>query len=120
MMAAVGIFGIDDSRYYSAAYFLSVVPMTAWIGAVAFFPALVAIVLGEAFSWRSALYYLAVGGAVGLIADQIANVYGRFDLAERQTVILLAAGFVGGFTYWLIAGRLAGIRRPDDPMSDAT
>jgi hypothetical protein len=30
------------------------------------------------------------------------------DFSDRYTVVLLAAGFVGGFAYWLIAGRLAG------------
>lgn len=85
-----------------------------WAGAISFLPALLAIVLAEGFGWRSLLYYLLVGGTIGLLADQSYDIFGWIDLADQQLVIMLAAGFLGGFTYWLIAGRLAGLQPPDD------
>ena len=38
-------------------------------GAFSFLPALIAIVLAEAFGWRSVFYWLAVGGGIGLAAN---------------------------------------------------
>jgi hypothetical protein len=103
MMAAVGFFGIDDSHDYFAAYVTAVALMTVWIGAIAFFPALLAIALAEVFAWRSVIYYLLAGGAIGLAADPA--------FRDGHTTVMLASGFVGGFAYWLIAGRLAGPER---------
>jgi hypothetical protein len=109
VMATLGIFGMeyfdmDVSGYYAA----SVIVMTFWAGAIAFLPAAIAIVLAESFGWRSALYYLLAGGLLGAIAIHLTMQSGAFDFADRPNVALLAAGFVGGFVYWMIAGRLAG------------
>ena len=108
------MFGYDtrpDSLFILA---VSVIVAMTWAGAISFLPALLAIVLAEGFGWRSLLYYLLVGGTIGLLADQSYDIFGWIDLADQQLVIMLAAGFLGGFTYWLIAGRLAGLQPPDD------
>jgi hypothetical protein len=117
-MATFGVFSveyfdIDISGYYAA----SVVAMTFWAGTIAFLPAAVAIILAETFGWRSALYYLLVGGLIGATAIHLTTQSGALDFAERPHVTLLAAGFVGGFVYWLIAGRLAGASVPSDSAS---
>ena len=72
------------------------------VGALAAVPALIAIVLAELFRWRSVFFYLAVGGGLGLLATPISG-------ADGSRVLLPAAGFVGGFAYWFVAGRLAGV-----------
>ena len=66
-------------------------------------PAFIVIVLAELFGWRSVFFYLAVGGALGLLASAAHGVV--WDTPDDR-LLLLAAGFVGGFVYWLIAGRL--------------
>ena len=78
------------------------------IGALSVIPGFFAIVLAELFGWRSVFFYLAVGGALGLLAWQFP---GAVWEGEGNQLLLPAAGFVGGFVYWLIAGRLAGIAR---------
>jgi len=82
------------------------------VGALAFVPAVIVIILAELFAWRSIFLYLAVGGALGLAADRLNGV--PWEAAGSQ-VLLPAAGFVGGFAYWLIAGRLSGFERASGP-----
>ena len=82
------------------------------IGAVAFIPVFIVIVLAEMFRWRSVFLYLAVGGAIGLVPSAVSNVVGVTPDGQH---LLLAAGFVGGFVYWLVAGRLAGFQRAPEP-----
>jgi hypothetical protein len=87
------------------------------VGAVAGVPAFIVIVLAELFGWRSLVFYLAVGGALGLLTSQL---HGIVWQTGNSQLLLPAAGFVGGFVYWLIAGRLAGIARPPEPASPPT
>ncbi len=108
-MAAFGLFGYEPDPEHQVFFTASVIVWTFWVGAIAFVPALIAIVLGEAFAWRSILYWLAVGGGIGLLAGGFFDRYQSLDFTDRRTVVMLAAGFVGGFAYWLIAGRLAGV-----------
>jgi hypothetical protein len=95
---------LDVVSYFAAATIL----MTVNAGAVAFFPALIAIALAELFSLRSIFYWLAVGGLIGLAGETVADGFAWLDDIPRRLSLMLAAGFVGGFAYWLIAGRLSG------------
>ena len=109
VMATFGVFGLEYFDVEVTGYYVaSMIMMTFWAGTIAFLPAAGAIVLAEAFAWRSILYYLLVGGAIGAIGVHLTEQSGALDFADRPYVTLLAAGFVGGFVYWLIAGRLAG------------
>jgi hypothetical protein len=107
-MMAFGLFGYDQDPEVIGYFVASVIIWTFWAGALAFVPAIIAIVLAEAFGWRSILYYLAVGGGIALFGERLVDHYHSLDFADQRTVVMLAAGFVGGFAYWLIAGRLAG------------
>ena len=80
-------------------------------------PALVANVIGEALHIRSWMYHVLAGGAA-LLADAAARRHSPrlaialADLlvalpARQYMTIFAAAGFVGGFVYWLLAGRNA-------------
>ena len=117
-MTSISIVGYEDNIEFLVPFVMTVTLMTAWTGTIAILPALLAIALAETFAWRSVLYYFLVGGIVGLMADQATNLYGNPSFYDQRTVVLVAAGFVGGFVYWLIAGRLAGTQPsagPDRP-----
>lgn len=99
---------MEDSRDYLPATVAAVTLMTVWAGMISALPALLAVIFAELFGWRSVLFYFLVGGMIGLIADQVSKLAIDPVPYGGRTVIMLAAGFVGGFVYWLIAGRLAG------------
>lgn len=86
------------------------------VGSLAAVPAVILIALAELFRWRSVFFYLAVGGALGLLASQLDGML--WETGDPR-LLLPAAGFVGAFAYWLIAGRLAGVGRAPVPPSDA-
>lgn len=74
----------------------------------AFMPALIAGLVTEAFSLRSWLIHLAIGGVLAAVLLSSANVYEGEIPPQQDMVIALAAGFMAGLAYWLIAGRRAG------------
>ncbi len=79
-------------------------------------PAFVVILLAELFRWRSIFLYLAVGGLIGLSAGAL-PVETADPHLRAGNVMLAAAGLVGGFVYWLVAGRSAGFTRPAEQPS---
>ena len=73
-------------------------------------PALIAIVAGEALKIRSWMFYVLAGGASLAVIPVLATP----DVAELPKIIashymtiFAAAGFAGGFVYWLLAGSRA-------------
>ena len=83
----------------------------------AMLPAMLIIALAEGFRLRSVLFYLLAGAALAL-----GSAYGwdlrllrdpHDGLGGRSAEIMAAVGIVGGFVYWVLAGRSAGAwRRP--------
>ena len=73
-------------------------------------PALVAAVAGEVLRIRSWMYYVLAGGAALAVVPLLAAPEGA-DLtaiaASHYMTIFAAAGFAGGFIYWLLAGARA-------------
>jgi hypothetical protein len=82
----------------------------------ALLPALVAVLITEAFSIRHVLAYALAGGAAGL-ACYLAFI--PFDtvtmtfegIVRRHLEVMSGAGILGGVVYWMIAGRNAGAWR---------
>lgn len=109
---ALSLFGFESDAEFLIPFIATVTVTTMWTGAVAILPAVIAIVLAEAFAWRSVLYYFLAGGLIALIADQASDLVIAPGFPGRRMVIMLAAGFVGGFVYWVIAGQRAGGWRP--------
>jgi hypothetical protein len=73
-------------------------------------PALLVVFVGEIARIRSALYYVAGGGAALAAIPLLARIgqSGNFVLADQIVwQVFATAGFAGGFVYWLIAGRNA-------------
>ena len=89
-----------------------------FISGFALIPALIVVLVTEAFCIRSILAY-AAGGAIcgaacylGLVPFDPATMHFE-GIVRRHLEIMTGAGIVAGFTYWLIAGRNAGTwRRP--------
>jgi hypothetical protein len=73
-------------------------------------PALVAVVVGEVLKVRSWMYYVLAGGA-SLAAIPVLAAPQSADLAQvvgsHAMTVFAAAGFAGGFIYWLLAGARA-------------
>jgi hypothetical protein len=93
-----------------------------FLSGFALLPALIVVLITEAFYIRGVLTY-AIGGAVvgcacylGLIPFDPDTM--RFDgIVRRHLEILTGAGIVAGLVYWMIAGRSAGAwREPPPPL----
>jgi hypothetical protein len=93
-----------------------------FISGFALLPAMIVVLITEAFYVRGVLTY-AVGGAavglacyLGLIPFDPATL--RFDgIVRRHLEIMTGAGIVAGLIYWMIAGRNAGAwREPPRPL----
>ena len=93
-----------------------------FLSGFALLPALIVVLITEAFYVRGVLSY-AVGGAIvgcacylGLIPFDPATLH--FDgIVRRHLEIMTGAGIVAGLVYWLIAGRTAGAwREPRRPL----
>ena len=73
-------------------------------------PAALAAIIGEALRIRSWMYYVLAGGAamaaIPILAAPQADHLPAIPAGQYMT-IFAAAGFVGGFAYWLLAGRNA-------------
>lgn len=80
------------------------------IAGMAALPTFLAIALAEGFRWRGLTINLVLGGAVALATGlSVFSDRGGVGLpSDGALVVLLATGFIGGFVYWLIAGRSAG------------
>src|SRR5262245_19280524 len=93
-----------------------------FLSGFALLPALIVVLITEAFYIRNILAY-AVGGAVvgaacylGLVPFDPETL--KFDgIVPRHLEIMTGAGIVAGLVYWLIAGRTAGAwRNPPPPL----
>lgn len=95
---------------------------TAFIGATAFVPASLAIILAEVLRLRALTYHVLAGGVIAL-AIVVATWMPHAGMAMGEAGLPvnwnldLAAGFIGGLVYWLLAGRGSGILPP--PRAEA-
>ncbi len=84
-----------------------------YAGGFAFVPFAVAVVVAEGFAIRTPWYWLAVGGAIGAAGYLLDDMARGTPWDGLHVSFPLAAGFVAGLVYWLVAGRRAGIgQRP--------
>lgn len=77
-------------------------------------PALAVVVIGEVARIRSSIYYIVGGGLALAAIPLIAQFGGRFGIDGASTLppapvwqVFATAGFIGGWIYWLLAGRRA-------------
>src|ERR1700710_3048268 len=91
-----------------------------FISGFALLPAMIVVIITEAFYIRSALTYAVGGGLVGLACYLGLVPFDpetlRFDgIVRRHLEIMTGAGIVAGLVYWMIAGRNAGAWREPPP-----
>lgn len=99
-----------DSFWFWGNFGVGAAMTASYLGAMALAPWAVVVVITEAFRLRSVLIYLVAGGVLGVLpALGIAPMMHPLNGDPRLIAILVATGFVGGFVYWLTAGRMAGV-----------
>jgi len=91
-----------------------------FVSGFALVPAMVIVVVTEAFYIRSALAYAVGGGLVGLacylgLVPFHPETFQFEGIVRRHLEIMTGAGIVAGVVYWLIAGRNAGVWRLPPP-----
>jgi hypothetical protein len=92
-----------------------------FVSGFALLPAMIVVLITEAFYIRAALTYAVGGGLVGLacylglVPFDLETL--RFEgIVRRHLEIMTGAGIVAGVVYWMIAGRNAGAwREPPSP-----
>jgi hypothetical protein len=87
-----------------------------FVSGFALLPAMIVVLITEAFYIRGALTYAIGGGIVGLACYLGLIPFDtetlRFEgIVRRHLEIMTGAGIAGGVIYWLIAGRNAGAWR---------
>ncbi len=93
-----------------------------FVSGFALLPALIVILITEAFYIRGALTYAVGGGLVGLACYlglvPFNTVTMHFEgIVHRHLEIMTGAGIVAGVIYWMLAGRTAGAwRKPPPPL----
>jgi hypothetical protein len=101
----------DDPLVRDGAPIFGMVMFAGTVGpALTGLPALIAVVAGEVLRVRSWMYYVVAGG-LALAAIPILAAPDTAELsavlASHAMTIFAAAGFAGGFLYWLLAGARA-------------
>lgn len=80
-------------------------------GSASFIPAAVVILIAEVRSYRSSLFYCLSGLVIALAGLGTSAFFSSSEntyLEANMSAAIIGAGIVGGFVYWLIAGRNAG------------
>ncbi|GGB61624.1 hypothetical protein GCM10011316_36990 [Roseibium aquae] len=85
--------------------------VTGAIGATSLLPAVVLAGFAEVFRWRSWVYHVGMGGAVGAVLWIVGDPSGGADGVRPGLPVALASGFFAGTAYWICAGRFAGCWR---------
>ena len=101
---------IEKFAFFAFAFF-----STSFAGAYAFVPALILIAIAETFDIRSIFYYAIGGGVIAALAWYGADISMQMENTTDISPVgyglqlVSAAGIIGGFVYWLLAGRKAGV-----------
>ncbi len=79
------------------------------IGAYSYGVVAAIIALAETMRWNGLVANLVMGGVVAafLALTNLGGSSGE-NVSDGALLVSLSAGFIGGFVYWLIAGRSAG------------
>ena len=100
--------GQDEFVWHGADVFAAYFFASAVGPALTALPGFVAVVVGEVMRIRSAIYYTLAGGAAVAVIPLLARSADAASVTPSSYMsIFAAAGFVGGFAYWALAGARA-------------
>lgn len=91
------------------------------VGAAAFLPAGILIVIAELARIRGIVFHLVASGSIAFLLWTVGFSGETGDL-RPGSVVVLAAGFLAGLVYWTVAGRTSGCwqaERPSESKSDS-
>jgi hypothetical protein len=111
LSAGLAAYPDEPPGFFTAKLVVASLAAATFVGSVAAIPSLLAIALAEIFGWRSFVLHLVAGTVIGLVAF-LTGIGGAPPVASDDLVVGGAAGAVGGFVYWLVAGRGAGFVPP--------
>ncbi len=98
----------DDFIWASAEVFAAIFFTAAVAPILTALPGLLGVIAGEVMRIRSALYYMLAGGAslavIPILARSAENASAP---VSGYMSLFAAAGFIGGFAYWALAGARA-------------
>ena len=98
----------DEFIWHTAELFAALFFTAAVAPALTGLPGLIAIIIGEVMAIRSALYYTLAGGAALAVIPILARAGQDVTTPVGSYMSLFAAaGFIGGFAYWALAGARA-------------
>ncbi|MET1415765.1 translation initiation factor IF-3 [Roseibium sp. HPY-6] len=81
------------------------------VGAAALVPAGIVIAIAEFARFKGVVFHLAAGGGIAFLLWTLGSAGQNADF-RPGSVIALAAGFLAGLVYWVIAGRTSGCWLP--------
>lgn len=99
--------GLEGDAAYEVAFISTAFFGTLLVAHAALLPFLVLIILTEAFRMRALLLFMASGALIALYQLN-AHLQSSLSVEDNRVLVAAAAGAVGGFVYWLVAGRKAG------------
>jgi hypothetical protein len=85
-----------------------------FVGRAAFIPAAIAIVIAEIFAIRSALYFCGAALVAAYFASRLVDPEILPSL-PAEPAVAAATALAGGFAYWLLCGRISGLRAKAEP-----
>ena len=100
--------GADVALFFAGFFIVFIAAISA---AKMLWPIVLAALLAEGFAIRSWVFHVCGGGVAALIGLGTADGSGAYDLYNAP-VIVIGAGVVAGFVYWLVAGWSAGFWKP--------
>ncbi|MEP3045703.1 MAG: translation initiation factor IF-3 [Roseibium sp.] len=106
----------DDVVAYAAMFGTGLVSASV-TGAIALFPAGIAIAVSELGRFRGVLFHLAAGGGVAFLLWTLGSVDNSAEIRPGSS-IAVAGGFMAGAIYWAIAGRTAGFWLENNTQQD--
>lgn len=108
---AAAMAGREGGTETVEAYWVIATQGALLIAGLTIVPAVLLVIVGEVARIRSWLYYMVGGGlSLGLLPIAMATAMSADAAAMPPAAlwqVLATAGFAGGLTYWLLAGRTA-------------